>query len=101
MLTSKQRAHLRSLAYGIDTILQIGKEGVTENVLRQADDALTARELIKGRVLETAPVLSREAAAAVAEATGSEVVQVIGTRFVLFRRNLQSPKISLKKEDIH
>ena len=52
-------------------------------------------------MLETAPVLSREAAAAVAEATGSEVVQVIGTRFVLFRRNLQSPKISLKKEDIH
>ena len=101
MLTSKQRAHLRSLANGIDTILQIGKEGVTENVLRQADDALTARELIKGRVLETAPVLSKEAATAVAEATGSEVVQVIGTRFVLFRRNLQSPKISLKKEDIH
>ena len=59
MLTSKQRAHLRSLANGIDTILQIGKEGVTENVLRHADDALTARELIKGRVLETAPVLSR------------------------------------------
>ena len=101
MLTSKQRAHLRSLANGIDTILQIGKEGVTENVLRQADDALTARELIKGRVLETAPVLPRGAAAAVAEATGSEVVQVIGTRFVLFRRNLRSPKISLKKEDIH
>ena len=98
MLTSKQRAHLRSLANGIDTILQIGKEGVTENVLRQADDALTARELIKGRVLETAPVLPREAAVAVAEATGSEVVQVIGTRF---RRNLQPPKISLKKEDIH
>ena len=101
MLTSKQRAHLRSLANGIDTILQIGKEGVTENVLRQADDALTARGLIKGRVLENNPVLPREAAAAVAEATGSEVVQVIGTRFVLFRRNLQSPKISLKKEDIH
>ena len=64
------------------------------------DDALTARELIKGKVLETAPGFAGEIAAQLAEATGSEVVQVIGMRFVLFRRNLKNPKISLKKDDV-
>ena len=97
MLTSKQRAHLRGLANSMDTILQ---EGIAENLIKQADDALTARELIKGRVLDAAPVSAREAADHLAEATGSDVVQVIGTRFVLFRRNLKDPKISLKKEDL-
>ena len=100
MLTSKQRAHLRGLANSMDIILQVGKEGIAENLIKQADDALTARELIKGRVLDAAPVSAREAADHLAEATGSDVVQVIGTRFVLFRRNLKDPKISLKKEDL-
>ena len=100
MLTSKQRAYLRSLANSAETILQVGKEGISENLIKQVDDALTARELIKGKVLETAPGFAREIAAQLAEATGSEVVQVIGMRFVLFRRNLKNPKISLKKDDV-
>ena len=101
MLTSKQRAYLRSLANPLDTILMVGKSGLSPELVKQADDALTARELIKGRALETAPLSPRDAAEELARETGAEVVQVIGTRFVLFRRNLQSPKISLKKEDIH
>ena len=100
MLTSKQRAYLRSLANSAETILQVGKEGISENLIKQVDDALTARELIKGKVLETAPGFAWEIAAQLAEATGSEVVQVIGMRFVLFRRNLKNPKISLKKDDV-
>lgn len=94
-LTSKQRAALRSLANPIDTILQVGKSGVIDALVKQVDDALTARELIKLRALETAPVSAREAAQALAEATTSEVVQVIGTRFVLYRRNNKDPKITL------
>lgn len=100
MLTSKQRAYLRSLANSAEPILQVGKEGISENLIKQVDDALTARELIKGKVLETAPGFAGEIAAQLAEATGSEVVQVIGMRFVLFRRNLKNPKISLKKDDV-
>lgn len=100
MLTSKQRAYLRSLANSAETILQVGKEGISENLIKQVDDALTARELIKGKVLETAPGFAGKIAAQLAEATGSEVVQVIGMRFVLFRRNLKNPKISLKKDDV-
>ena len=100
MLTSKQRAYLRSLANSAETILQVGKEGISENLIKQVDDALTARELIKGKVLETAPGFAGEIADQLAEATGSEVVQVIGMRFVLFRRNLKNPKISLKKDDV-
>ena len=99
-LTSKQRAQLRGLANGIDTILIIGKDGIGDNLIKQADDALEARELIKGKVLETAPGFAGEIAAQLAEATGSEVVQVIGMRFILFRRNLKNPKISLKKDDV-
>ena len=100
MLTSKQRAYLRGLANSAETILQVGQEGISENLIKQVDDALTARELIKGKVLETAPGFAGEIAAQLAEATGSEVVQVIGMRFILFRRNLKNPKISLKKDDV-
>ncbi len=84
-LTSKQRAQLRGLANGIDTILHIGKDGVGPNLVKQADDALEARELIKGRVLENSLLSPREGAEELARATRSEVVQVIGTRFVLYR----------------
>ena len=84
-LTSKQRAQLRALANSIDTILQIGKDGIGENLIKQADDALEARELIKGRVLENSMLSPREAAEALAPLTRSEVVQVIGTKFVLYR----------------
>ncbi|MCD8376003.1 MAG: YhbY family RNA-binding protein [Oscillospiraceae bacterium] len=84
-LTGKQRAQLRGMANGLGTILHVGKDGIGENLLRQADSALEARELIKGRVLENSMLSSRQAAQAVAEATGAAVVQVIGTRFVLYR----------------
>lgn len=84
-LTSKQRAQLRGLANGIDTIVHIGKDGIGDNLVKQASDALEARELIKCRVLENALLSSREAAEALGRATRSEVVQVIGTKFVLYR----------------
>ena len=91
-LTSKQRAQLRGLANGIDTIVHIGKEGIGDNLTRQADSALEARELIKCRVLENSLLSSREAAEALARATRSEVVQVIGTKFVLYRPSHQMDK---------
>lgn len=97
MLNSKQRAFLRSKANGEEPILHLGKGGLSETLLRQAEDALTARELMKGKVLETAPFSSREAADQVAQAVDAEVVQVIGRTFVLYRRNQKEPKIQLPK----
>lgn len=100
-LTSKQRAQLRGLANGLDTILIIGKEGIGDNLVRQANDALEARELIKGRVLESALMSAREAAEALRPLTRSEVVQVIGTKFVLYRpshRKDKKDKIVLVQE---
>lgn len=86
-LTSKQRAQLRGLANGLDTIVHIGKEGLGDNLVKQADEALEARELIKCRVLETAMLTPREACQELAKRTRSEPVQVIGTKFVLYRRS--------------
>lgn len=98
MLTSKQRAYLRSLAVKEDTILMVGKSGMGPEVLKQADDALEKRELIKGRVLpETCPLSPREAAEEIAQNTGSQVVQVIGSKFVLYRRKKKDPKITLPR----
>ncbi|MBR6709321.1 MAG: ribosome assembly RNA-binding protein YhbY [Clostridia bacterium] len=93
MLTSKQRAHLRALANPIDTIMQIGKGGITENLVATISDALEARELIKLRVLENSEETPRSAAEALAEAVGAEVVSVIGTRFVLYRASKKNPRI--------
>lgn len=84
-LTSKQRAQLRGLANGIDTIIHIGKDGIGDNLVAQTNDALEARELIKGKVLENSLMTAREGAEALAKATRAEVVQVIGTKFVLYR----------------
>ena len=85
-LTSKQRAQLRGLANNIDMILIVGKDGIGDNLVQQANEALEARELIKGRVLETSLMSAREAAEALAPPDPrSEVVQVIGTKFVLYR----------------
>jgi len=84
-LTSKQRAQLRALASQMDTIVIVGKDGIGENLIKQANDALEARELIKGRVLENSMLTPREAAEQLAPVTRSEVVQVIGTKFVLYR----------------
>ena len=98
MLTSKQRAYLRGMANTLQTIGQIGKEGVTENVTSFADGALKARELIKLRVLESSLMTAREACGALCEALSAEPVQCIGTKFVIYRRNEEKPVIELPKE---
>ena len=101
-LTSKQRAQLRGLANGIDTILIVGKDGLGENLIKQANDALEARELIKGRVLENALMSAREVADELAPLTRSEVVQVIGTKFILYRpshKKDKKDKIVLVRDD--
>ena len=95
MLTSKQRARLRALANPLETIMQVGKSGVTPELAASVGDALTARELIKLRALETCPTSPRETAQQLAQAAGAEVVQVIGTRFVLYRVNPEKPVIRL------
>lgn len=87
MLNSKQRARLRAMSNKMDTILQIGKDGIGDNLIKQASDALAKRELIKIRVLETAMYTAKEAAEELSTATMSETVQVIGSRFVLYRKN--------------
>ncbi|MDR3311474.1 MAG: YhbY family RNA-binding protein [Oscillospiraceae bacterium] len=92
MLTSKQRSQLRSAANTLDTIIHIGKGGVSENVGKQTDGALTAREIVKGKVLENSLLSAREAADALAASVSAEVVQVIGTKFVLYRENKKLPK---------
>ena len=98
MLTSKQRAQLRGLAAAEDTIVQVGKGGITENLIASVSAALKARELIKGRVLENSMLTAREACDALCEACRAEAVQVIGTRFVLYKRNEKDPRIVLVKE---
>ena len=97
MLTSKQRSYLRSLAAAEDTIVIIGKGGITENIIIQMNDALKARELVKGRVLENSLLTAREASDSLSETCRAEVVQVIGSKFVLYKRNEQKPKIELPK----
>lgn len=84
-LTSKQRAQLRSLATNMDTIVHVGKDGIGDNLVKQVNDALEARELIKGRVLENSLLTAREAAEELSVAARCEVVQVIGSKFVLYR----------------
>ena len=84
-LTSKQRAQLRGLANNMDTILQVGKDGINENLVKQLDDALEARELVKCRVLENSLLTAREACQELCVLTRSEPVQVIGTKFVIYR----------------
>ena len=91
-LTSKQRAQLRGLANDIDTIVQVGKDGIGDNLIKQVNDALEARELIKGRVLENSMLTAREAAEQLSVAARSEVVQVIGTKFVLYRESHSKPR---------
>lgn len=96
MLNSKQRALLRGIASNYETIFQIGKGGISETLISQVDDALRKRELIKLRVLDNSMYTAREAAEEIASKTGSEVVQVIGSRFVLFKKNPKEPVIEIK-----
>ena len=95
MLNSRQRAQLRGMANRLETIFQVGKGGVSDNLIKQVDEALTVRELIKLRTLETSPEGAREAAERIAEAVKADVVQVIGSRFVLYRPCPEEPQIVL------
>jgi RNA-binding protein len=92
MLNSRQRAQLRALANSIDTILHVGKGGISENVVSQCDSALEARELIKGRVLENSLMSAREAAEELARMCRADVVCTIGSRFVLYRESQNLPR---------
>ena len=85
MLTSKERAELRAQATLLDTTLMVGKGGVTEAVVAETENQLTARELVKGKVLEGALMSPREVSEELCQATGAEVVAVIGTKFVIYR----------------
>ena len=85
MLTSKERAALRAQANSLDTTLMVGKGGITDALIAEADNQLTARELVKGKVLEGALLSPREASDAICEATGADGVAVIGTKFVIYR----------------
>ncbi|MBZ4670486.1 MAG: RNA-binding protein [Clostridiales bacterium] len=96
MITTKQRAKLRAIANGIETIFQVGKGGINEVFAAQVDDALRAREIVKIKVLENSLYTAREAAGQLSEMTGADVVQVIGNRFVLYKRNEKEPVIILE-----
>lgn len=91
-LTSKRRAQLRGIANTLDTIVIIGKDGITENLIKQANDALEAREIIKCRVLENSLLTAREACDELSRLTRSEQVQVIGSKFVLYRQHYDKSK---------
>ena len=95
MITGKQRAKLRGMANQIQALYQIGKDGVTDNVIAQLDDALEARELIKVHILDSALLETRETADEVAARLGAESVQSIGSKFVLYRRSENNPKIEI------
>ena len=94
-MTGKQRAKLRGMANTIETILYIGKEGITDNTIRECYDALEARELIKGCVQQGAPLSAREALTVLCEKTGAEPIQQIGRRFVMFRQSRDNPRIEI------
>ena len=94
-MTSKQRAYLRGLANGVDAIIQVGKDGIGENLAKTVSDALEARELIKLSVLENSEFTPRDAADELAAATGADVVTVIGRKIVLYRESKTKKKIEL------
>ena len=96
MLSSKNRAYLRSLANSLDPIFQVGKGGISEEMCLQISNCLEARELIKLRVLENSGFSAREAADEIAKSIGADVVAVIGNRFVLYRESKEKKRIELK-----
>ncbi len=96
-LTSKQRSQLKALAQNEDTIIQIGKGGISDSLVEQVSSALAARELIKGKVLENSLLTAREACDELAERCKAEGVQTIGNKFVLYKRNEKEPRIQLVK----
>ena len=92
-MTGKQRAVLRGMANTIETILYIGKDGITRNTVKEAYHALEARELIKGCVHQRAPITAREALTELCSRLGAEPVQQIGRRFVMYRPSRENPRI--------
>ena len=99
MLTSKQRAYLRGLAAKEDTIVHVGKGDLGENIITQTRDALKARELVKGKVLEASTLSPREACDLLCAECRAEAVQVIGSKFVLYKKNETNPVITLPKKE--
>ena len=97
MLNSRQRAQLRGMANGYETIFQVGKGGINDQLIKQVDEALEARELIKLRTLENSPESSRSAADEIANRVNADVVQVIGSRFILYRESRDNNTIKLVK----
>lgn len=98
MLTSKERAALRARANGLETTLMVGKGGAAENVILEAEKLLDARELVKGRVLETAMMTAREASDAICAATGAEGVSTAGATFVIYRKSAKLEEARRAKE---
>ena len=96
-MTSKQRAYLRGLANNIESIFQVGKSGISDNLIKQLSDALEARELIKISVLESAPDSAKDLGNEIAEATNSTLVQVVGNKITLYRARKKDSKIELPK----
>jgi RNA-binding protein len=95
MITGKQRSYLRSLANSIEPIFQVGKGGINENMVRQFNEALEARELIKVSVLKNSADDTRDICNEVAELTGSEVVQIIGNKFVIYKESKENKVLVL------
>ena len=95
-MTGKQRAGLRKKANTLETIIYIGKEGVTDRVVKEVYDALEARELIKGCVQQGAPLDAKEALTLLCEKTGAEPIQFIGRRFVMYRPSRENPRIVIQ-----
>lgn len=95
MITTKQRAALRGQANSLEVILQIGKGGISPTILKQLNDALAAREMVKCKVLDNSMLTAREVAQELAEASQSDIVQVIGSKFILYKRNNKNPIYNL------
>ena len=95
-MTGKQRAMLRGMANTLETIIYVGKDGITASTVKEVYDALEARELIKGCVQQGAPLTSKEALSVLCEKTGAEPVQFIGRRFVMYKPSRKNPKIVIE-----
>jgi RNA-binding protein len=95
MINSKQRAYLRSLSQNLDTIFQIGKGGVTDEICKQIANALEARELIKARVLDNSGYTAKEAATIISEEIDCDVVSCVGTKFVLYKESTKKKRIEI------
>ena len=96
MMTGKQRAALRAMANTLDTIIYIGRDGITDGTVKEVYDALEARELIKGCVQQGAPLSAKEALTELCDKTGAEPIQFIGRRFVMYRPSRENPRIIIE-----